>query len=237
MRKRKPKRVIGSKSLIVQNEPMSLVSESYKMFRTNLSYMDIDKENQVLLFTSAQAEEGKTTTIANTALSFAKAGKKTLLIECDLRKARIHDVFNLNQAPGLTNVLAKKSELENVIHNIGGELNLDIVTAGPLPPAPTELLASNAMENFMREARASYDMILIDAPPILNVTDAALLSRLVDGIIMVIAYNETKKDAAIHAKRALDKVGAPVLGAIMTKVEMSSGRGHYYNYGSYYGKG
>ena len=229
---RKNKRYIGSKSLIVHNEPLSLVTESYKMFRSNLSYMNFDHDRKVLLFTSSQSEEGKTTTVANTALSFAKTGLKTLVIEGDLRRARLHEMFGVEQQPGLTNVLVDKKPISSVLKNIEGEENLHILTAGPLSPAPTELLASSAIHVLFEELRNEYDMIIIDAPPILNVTDAAILSRVVDGVVLVVASKETKREAALAAKRALEKVNAPILGSVMTKVKNNKKRESYYYYRS-----
>lgn len=219
-----------SKNLITLNEPRSLSAESYKMFRTNLSYMNIDKTNQVLLFTSSIAEEGKTTSVSNTAITFAMAGMKTLLIECDLRKARVHKMFDLLQEPGLSNLLTDKYYLENVVNKIEEVEGLDVITAGALPPAPVELLASSAMEEVLKEARNRYDKILIDAPPILSVTDAAVLNRLVDGVILVVAANETKKEAIKQAKKSLDRVEAKVLGVLISKMDIKHGGYGYYNY-------
>lgn len=221
-----------SQSLITLNEPMSLVSESYKMFRTNLNYMNIDQENRVLLFTSSMTEEGKTTSISNAAVSFALEGKKVLLVECDLRKARIHEVFNLPQFPGLTNLLSEKKALQSVVKVLDELPNLHVLVSGPLPPDPAEMLGSRAFEKLIEDARNVYDMILIDAPPVLAVTDAAVLSRLADGVVMVLAAKETKKEAARKVKQALEKVGANILGVLLTKTVINKDNGYYYYYGN-----
>lgn len=217
-----------TKDLITINEPHSMVSESYKMFRTNLKYLNIDKGNKVILFTSASAEEGKTTSISNAAICFAQEGKKVLLLECDLRRARVHTLFDIPQSPGLSNVLADKQPLKEAVRGIEEVPGLHILTGGVLPPNPAELLASHALETLIEEAREVYDLILIDAPPVLAVTDALVLNRLVDGTVLVLAAKETKKDAAKHAKKSLDKVGAHIMGVLLTKCEAKRHRSYYY---------
>jgi len=219
-----------SDSLITMNEPQSLVAESYKIFRTNLNYLNIDKVNQVVMFTSAVADEGKTTTIVNTAISFAQGGKKVLLLECDLRKSRLHKIFTLTQLLGLTNILAESLCLEDVVQTIPEYDNLHIITSGPQPPDPAEMLASNAFERLIAEARELYDIILIDAPPVLAITDASVISRVADGVVIIIAANQTKKDEVRKAKRALENVGAKVLGALLCKADIKK-HGYYYYYG------
>lgn len=227
---------VTSKSLITVNEPTSFISESYKMLRTNINYMNVDTDIKVILVTSSTAGEGKTTTSTNMAITFAKTGKKTLLVECDLRKARVHKICSLPQEPGLTNILTEKTSMAAVIKKIDGVDNLDIITAGHLPPAPAELLASHALENLIDEAKNEYDTIILDAPPVLNVTDAAILQRVCDGIILVVAAGETKKDAVRQAKRNLDKVNARLLGVVLTKIDQKSKGYYYYGYMDYYNK-
>lgn len=218
---------VTTKSLITLNDPTSFVSESYKMLRTNINYMSVDTEVKVILVTSSTAGEGKTTTSTNLAIAFARTGKKTLLVECDLRKARVHKICALTQEPGLTNVLTDKVAYKTIVKRIEGVEHLDVITAGHLPPAPSELLASHSLEKFIEEAREDYDTIILDAPPILNVTDAAILQRIVDGTVLVVAVNETKKDAVRQAKKNLDKVNAKILGVVLTKVDMNA-KGYYY---------
>lgn len=192
-----------SKSLITINEPNSLATESYKMFRTNLNYVNVDSDIQVIMFTSSTSEEGKTTSSCNTAISLAQAGEKVLLVECDLRKARVHTIMGLPQSPGLTNLIARNNDFDKSVQAIEEIPGLDVLTAGgPFPPAPAELLHSKMIENVIEEARGKYDKIVIDAPPILHVTDAGILSRLVDGgVILVVASNESKKQSIVHAKK------------------------------------
>lgn len=221
-----------SKSLITLHEPHSMITESYKMFRTNLNYTNIDQENKVIIFTSTATEEGKSTSISNTAISLSKAGKKVLLIECDLRKARLHDLFGIPQVPGLTNALVDKKSFDEVVQVLFDDTNLHIVTSGPLPPDPAEMLGSHAFENFIKNARELYDVVLIDAPPVLSVTDAAVMCKVADGVVLIVAAKETKKEAAKQAKKVLEKVNANILGILLTKAEMKKGNGYYYYYGN-----
>ena len=226
-----------SRDLITLNESKSMVAESYRMFRTNLNYVNVDKRNQVLLFTSSLTEEGKTTTIANTAITFAMDGHKTCLIECDLRKARVHDVFALERNKGLTNILTEQIPFLEVIQPIEECPGLDVITAGPLPPSPSELLGSKRIEVLMDELRMTYDKILIDAPPILSVTDALVLNRLVDGVILVVAANETKKETVRKSLKALSKVEANLIGTLISKMDVKrNGYYSYYKYGYTYGE-
>ncbi len=218
-----------SHCLTTLSDPLSSISESYKMFRTNLDFMNIDKENRVILFTSAVSEEGKSTSIANTAISFSMTGRKVLLVEGDLRKSRVHSLFNILQIPGLTNALAHKKALSEVVQPVVNLDNLHILTSGPLPPDPAELLATHAFEKLIEEARCTYEMIFIDAPPVLSVADATVLSRVVDGVVLVIAANQTKKEEAKQAKKALEKVGANIIGALMTKAETKKRGAYYYS--------
>lgn len=225
-----------SRDLITLNDSKCLASESYKMFRSNLCYMNVDDDKQVIMFTSSLAEEGKTTSISNAAISFAQDGKKTLLIECDLRKARAHSVFNVPQVPGLTNILVHHEPLENVVNNIEEEPLLDVLTAGPLPPSPAELLGSKALEKLIEEARKHYDKILVDAPPVLSVTDTVVLNRLVDGVVLVVAAGDTHKDTVRKALKALNKIEVNLLGALISKMDVKrSSYYDYYRYGYTYG--
>ena len=223
-----------SKSLITLLKPNSVASESYKMLRSNLNYMNVDGDNQVILFTSSSAEEGKTTTVCNTAVELAKSGYKTLLIECDLRKARIHHIFEVPQSPGVTNILAQDEKLEHVVHKITGIENLGVITAGPLPPSPVELIESKKFTDMIEVAKSQYDKILIDAPPLLSVTDAVVISKVADGVIIIAAAEETRIEILKLAYKQLEKVNAKVFGVVLTKVNIKK-NGYYYGYKSYYG--
>ncbi len=228
-----------NRDLVTLHDKMGLAAESFKMFRSNLNYVDIDKKKQVIMITSAVASEGKTTTAANTAISFAQDGEKTLLIECDLRRAKVHRIFNVPQSPGLTSTLADRDHIlhDEMVHQIEGVSNLDVLTAGPLPPAPAEFLGSKAIETLFEKAREKYDRIIIDAPPILSVTDTIVLNRLVDGIVLVVAAGHTKKEVIGKALRSIDKIDGNLLGILMSKVNLKKNRYYgYYHYGYTYGE-
>lgn len=226
-----------SKDIITLNDPTSLAAESYKMFRSNLHYMNVDADKQVIMFTSSLAGEGKTTSISNVAVSFAQDGNRTLLIDCDLRRARLHLAFNIPQIPGLTNVLTSDCSLDEAVINIEEEQLLDILPGGPLPPAPAELLGSKALELIIKEARGKYDKILIDAPPILSVTDGVVLNRIVDGVVLVVASEDTHKDVIGKTIALLKKIDANLLGVLISKMDFKrNGHYGYYNYGYSYGQ-
>lgn len=218
----------NNKNLIPLTEPGGFIAESYRMCRTNINYMNLDKQNQVLMITSSIAAEGKTTTICNLAITIAQAQKKVLLIEGDLRRSRIHEVLGIRLAPGLTNIIFDKIPLEKVVQNLKEVPSLDILTGGVLPLSPSELLNSQALKNILDSAREVYDVILIDTPPVLSVSDAAIISQYVDKVILVVAMNETKKVSIMNAKKALEKVGANLMGVILTKMNLSK-HGDYYN--------
>ncbi|PKM93730.1 MAG: capsular biosynthesis protein [Firmicutes bacterium HGW-Firmicutes-1] len=217
-----------SQNLVALNEPYSMVSESYKMFSTNLNYTNRKKENNVILFTSTTTEEGKTISVANTAISYAKAGKKVLLIEGDLRKARIHEVFGLNVAPGLSDLLLGKKRLPEVVKTVEDIKNLHILTSGNFIADPTEILSSYAFDSFIDQVKQEFDIILIDAPPVLSVTDTVIISRVTDGVVLIIAMKETKKEAVKQAKKVLEKVEANILGVLMTKSERKMNKAYDY---------
>lgn len=220
----------NSKSLITHLKPKDLASEAYRMLRTNLHYLNIDKTNKTIVVTSPSKAEGKTTTAANLAITYAQMNKKTILVGCDLRKPRVCKLFDIDNLIGVTNIIIEKIPFEDAIVNCKKIPNLFILPSGAVPPNPAELLQSNSMKELLEELKAEYDIILIDVPPVCLVADGILLSAMVDGVILVIASGETKKDAAKLAVKSLNKVGANILGTVLSKVKLSNKR--YYN--SYY---
>ncbi|TCT12830.1 capsular exopolysaccharide synthesis family protein [Natranaerovirga pectinivora] len=219
-----------NKNLITLRDPKAPVSEAYRMIRTNLQYTNIDRQNKLIAFTSSSTEEGKTTTISNVAITMAQAGYKVLLIDCDLRKSRLHKTFNLRNHLGLTSIIVEKKPLSEVAQTVEEIENLYVITAGAMPPDPAELIASQSMQSFLKEVRDAYDIVLIDTPPILSVTDAAILSGFVDGMILIFAADQTNIEAAKVAKKSLEKVNANILGAVLTKANMKKLRNYYYYY-------
>ncbi|PKM96265.1 MAG: capsular biosynthesis protein [Firmicutes bacterium HGW-Firmicutes-1] len=218
---------MNNDGLVTIKKPNSYISECYKMFRTNLNYINIDGKYKIFMTTSATVGEGKSTSTCNLAISLAQVGKKVLLIDCDLRCANIHNIFGLKQTPGLTGLLSTNMLLSEVVQQPMEIKGLDILCAGLKPPAPAELLGSEKFKNLINTASNIYDIILLDAPPVLYVTDASIISQLVDGVILVVAANKTKKSVVVNAKKALDKVGANIVGVTITKMTIKQ-KGKYY---------
>lgn len=217
--------------LVTLFDPMSYVSESYKMFRTNLGYTNVDKQNQVILCTSSLPSEGKTTSVANLGISFAKEGKKVLIIECDLRRASVHEIFNLSQTPGLTSILAGTSTFEKTVQKMVGLKNLDVLTSDVLPPSPSDLLGAKSFQTLIDHVCNLYDVVLLDAPPILLVSDAIILSRYADGVILIVALKESKKENVMNSVKALNQVSANILGVLLTKDKVANNE-YKYSYNS-----
>lgn len=226
-----------TRELIVFRNPKSPISEAFRTLRTNIQFSNIDKNMKCIVVTSSGPGEGKSTVISNLAVTMAQADKRILLIDADLRKPRLHKIFSLFNRNGLTTVLSEELDYKNVINSTEVD-NLDILTSGPIPPNPAELLGSNRMREFLEKVKEDYDIVLLDAPPIGVVTDAAILSTKCDGTILVCAVGQAVIEAAKNAKELLQKVNANILGVIMNKVPVNEGgyyKYHYYNYcQSYY---
>ncbi|WP_195218195.1 CpsD/CapB family tyrosine-protein kinase [Turicibacter sanguinis] len=218
--------------LITLTNPKSPVAEAYRTLRTNIQFSNIDGNLQTICVTSSGLGEGKSTTISNLAETFAQAGNRVVIIDCDLRKPRLHKVFKLTNTMGMTNLLSGQVSIEDVTHITGSDLT--VITSGPIPPNPSELLGSNTMKKLLDDFEKRYDIILIDAPPVGVVTDAAILSTIVDGTILVVASGKTEIEGAKRAKQLLENVGARILGVTMTMIPVSK-KGYYgYQYYSYY---
>ncbi|MHC1684888.1 MAG: CpsD/CapB family tyrosine-protein kinase [Clostridiaceae bacterium] len=215
--------------LITYIDPKSPTSEAYRTLRTNILFSSIDKEMKVFSVTSSETAEGKTTVISNLAITMAQAGQNVLILDCDLRKPNIHKIFKLENITGFTNVLVENVEVSSVINKIEGIDNLSVVTSGPIPPNPSELLNSKKCKELISEMKKQFDIILLDAPPVL-VTDAAILSTIVDGIILVIGYGGSDIHDLKRTKEILEKVNAPIIGAVLNKIPMNNGTYKGYKY-------
>lgn len=224
------KNTIRSKRhLIAKKDPKSPITEQYRTIRTNIQYASVDQAIRSIVVTSSGPMEGKSTTTANLAVVFAQQGKKTLLIDADLRKPTAHYTFQLPNTLGLTSVLTKQVELMDAIHMTDVE-NLFVLTSGPIPPNPAELLASVSMEYLLKEAYNLYDFILFDTPPVLAVTDAQVLANLADGSILVTSSGTTDRDGAIKAKELLSNANAKLLGAVLNNKKADKNTHYYYYY-------
>jgi len=231
MAKRNRNRARQSKvrHLIAEINQRSPISEQYRTVRTNLQYASVDSDLQTLLITSSTPEEGKSMTTANLAVVYAQQGKKVLLIDADLRKPTVHYTFRLDNLNGLSNLLVGDGHL-NQIAEASSIDNLDIISSGPIPPNPSELLGSKMMQSLINEAKQQYDIIIFDTPPVLAVTDAQILANIVDGTVLVVRSNKTEYEAAIKAKETLEKSSAKLLGTVLNDVEKKDGN-YYYYYG------
>jgi capsular exopolysaccharide synthesis family protein len=223
-------------NLITHFAPKSPVSEAYRTFRTNIQFTNLDSPPQTILVTSPGPGEGKSTTVANLAITFAQMGTKTVLMDTDFRRPILHSILGLEKEIGITNYLVGKAPLEMVIKKTPVP-NLDLITCGVIPPNPSELLASEKMKVFLEQLKAKYQMILFDSPPVIAVTDAAVLSLLLDGVVLVASARETSQQALARAKTLLENVKAKILGVVLNKMEAKSTYGsyYYYYYYHYYG--
>jgi tyrosine-protein kinase Etk/Wzc len=225
--------------LVTHFDPKSPVSEAYRTLRTNIQFKDLEKTHRAILITSSTPKEGKSTTVANLAITMAQMGSKILLVDTDLRRPVIHSIFNLKKDNGITNFLVGNSGFEDIIKPTVID-NLFVVTCGPLPPNPSEILSSNKMKEFIKIAQKQFNTVLFDSPPIIAVTDAAVLSSMVDGLILVIKAHQTRRDAIKRALSLLESVKAKVYGSLLNSVNIERTYGsyyyyYYYHYYNYYG--
>ncbi|AXI10474.1 polysaccharide biosynthesis tyrosine autokinase [Oceanobacillus sp. 143] len=216
--------------LIAQVNPKSPISEQYRTVRTNIQFSSVDNEIKSLIVSSSGPAEGKSTTVANLAVVYAQAGKKVLLIDADLRKPTVHYTFRLDNLRGLSNILVGEHTIDETVNRTNIE-NLDVISCGPIPPNPSELLASRKMETFLKDAEKTYDIVIFDTPPVLAVTDAQILANIVDGSILVVRSKHTDLEAAKKAKEALEPAKAKLLGTVLNGREKSSSN-YYYYYGT-----
>jgi capsular exopolysaccharide synthesis family protein len=215
--------------LITHFAPKSPISEAYRTLRTNIQYARVDQRIKTVLVTSSGMGEGKSTSVANLAITFAQMGAKTLLVDTDLRRPVLHGIFNYTRNEGLTNVLLGRLSIEEAVKTTKIE-NLNLITSGILPPNPSELLSSHAMEKFITDTSARYDITLFDTPPVIAVTDAAILATKLDGCILVVRSGKTNRDALLRSKVLLDNVKANVFGILVNGVSVERVYGSYYYY-------
>ncbi|MBK7157806.1 MAG: polysaccharide biosynthesis tyrosine autokinase [Ignavibacteria bacterium] len=227
----------GQSEFIVANKPKSPASEAFKALRTRLQYAKLEETPiKTILLTSSVPSEGKTTISLNVAGSLAQMDKKVLLLDCDLRKPRIHNVFETDRYPGLSDYLFSNASLEEITRKTKLD-NLSVITSGTIPPNPSELLASKQMKEFLEKMKGIYDFIVIDSPPYISVTDAEILFRITDGTILVLRAGKTPADAFFRTCEKLMKLDSHnFLGVVFNNFSYKSAYGYYYNYYYYYSK-
>ena len=219
--------------LITHFAPKSPISEAYRTLRTNILYTRPDEPVKSVLISSSGPGEGKSTSVANLAITFAQMGANALIVDTDLRRPVLHGIFEVPRSDGLTNVLIGQKKLDDAVKKTKIE-NLDILTSGTLPPNPSEMLASKAMKSVVKEVTEKYDIVLFDSPPVIAVTDAAVLATQLDGLVLVIKSGETGKDALERSRVLMNNVNARVLGVMVNGVHLENMYGSYYYYYHYY---
>ncbi|PID29396.1 MAG: hypothetical protein CR982_02775 [Candidatus Cloacimonadota bacterium] len=223
---------INSK-LISHFSPKSPISEAYRTIRTNIYFSSVDSPPSVIVVSSSVPKEGKSTTSSNLAVTIAQSGKKVVLIDADLRRPVVHKNFNILREIGVTDFLIKNSSVRDISKMTDIE-NLSIITCGDIPPNPSELIASAKMDKFIEELKKEYDVIIFDTPPVITVTDAVVLSRKTDGIVLVVSSGTVGKEEVRRSQDLLRSVDANIIGVILNNLDIKKLYGNYYYYYHYY---
>lgn len=213
-------------NLITLTDPRSAASEAFRTLRTNLVFSSLDEPLHTLVVTSPNPEAGKSTALANLAVTLAQSGKRVILADCDLRRPSQHDIWGISQQPGLTSMVVDKLDNPPLVET--PVENLRVLPSGPLPPNPADLLGSDRMDAIVRQLADDADFVLFDAPPVIAVTDAALLSVKVDGVLLVLRAGKTSRDHAERARDLLERVNARIVGAVLTDAHVEGPAGGYY---------
>jgi capsular exopolysaccharide synthesis family protein len=214
--------------LITVSEPRSPISEAYRTLRTNLDFADLDRSLKTLVVTSAGVGEGKSTTLANLAVVSAQAGRKVVLVDADLRRPMLHQLFDMGNENGLTTLMVDDSALALPPLQASGIEGLSVLTSGPLPPNPADLMGSRRMEEVIAMLAEEADQVFFDTPPVVAVTDAAVLATKVDGVLLVVSAGKTRRESARTAMQRLEQINARLVGTVLTNVDMGAGFKGYY---------
>lgn len=215
-------------SLVTLTRPSSVIAEQFRTIRTNIQFSMVDKNLKTLVITSAGPGAGKSTISANLAVTFAMQGKRVLIVDADMRKPTVHKTFHLPNRDGLTTLLTEKDvEIKDIAHSLDTE-GLFAITSGVIPPNPSELLASNRMNQLIAEFEELFDLIIFDMPPVIAVTDAQVMSSKADGTIFVVNKNGADKEMVTKSKELLEKVKANVIGVVFNRVELKGNNSYYY---------
>ncbi|MFP4439986.1 MAG: CpsD/CapB family tyrosine-protein kinase [Chloroflexaceae bacterium] len=216
----------STSTLIALRDPRSPAAEAYRTLRTNIQFSSLDKPLHTLLFTSTGPDEGKSTTLANLAVTMAQAEQRVILVDCDLRRPTLHTLFGLSNETGLTSAILQPEAAALPLQDTS-VVGLRLLPSGPLPPRPADLLGSRRMEALIARLRAEADMVLFDTPPVIAVTDAAVLATRLDGVLLVLQAGKTRRDRAREARRLLEKVKANIVGVVLNNAKQEVGYGYY----------
>lgn len=221
--------------LVTYFNPKSIIAEEFRTIRTNIDFAQVDRDIKSIVVSSSIPAEGKSTVSANLAIAMGAMDKNVLIVDADMRKPTLHRTFTLSNERGLTTLLANPDIHFNEVVMKSNDLKLYLLPSGPIPPNPSELLASSRMTKLMHELGEYFDLIIYDAPPITSVTDPQILASKVDGAVLVVRQNYVKKDEVRKSKEILDNVDANILGYVMNGKEREGGSGYYAYYGYGYG--
>jgi capsular exopolysaccharide synthesis family protein len=225
----------GGPQVALLVDPSSNVAEAYRSLRTAVQFVGIDSPMRVVGITSALAGEGKTTAVANLAVSFSRSGLRVIVVSCDLRRPRIQEIFKVRNDVGLTSVILGRASVTDVMLPALNEPRLRLVPSGPIPPNPAEILSLDHIRTIVQTMIKNSDIVLLDCPPVLPVTDTLLLSRVVDGMLMVASARSTSRRDLHRSYEMLRQVGAPLLGTVLNQVPTQGGKAYGYGYGYGYG--
>lgn len=213
-------------TLIALRDPRSPAAEAYRTLRTNIQFSSLDKPLRTLLATSSAPDEGKSTTIANLAITMAQSEQRVILVDCDLRRPTLHALFGLPNDSGLTSLILAQEDADLPLCDVGVP-GLSLLTSGPLPPRPADILGSRRMESVIARLRAEADVVLFDTPPVGAVTDAAVLATRVDGVLLVFQAGKTSRERGRQARQILEKVKANIIGVVLNNAAVERGYGYY----------
>jgi capsular exopolysaccharide synthesis family protein len=220
---------------IVANKPDSIPSEAFRGLRTRIHYSKLNNNLNSILITSCAPQEGKTTVSVNIAGSFAMINKKTLILDCDLRKPRVHNLFKEPRIPGLIDYLFGNASYEEIVKPTKMK-NLFFIPSGTIPPNPAEMLESSQMDAFLKELKTKFDIVIIDSPPIIAVTDSEILARMADATILVVSADSTEVDLLDKSVELLKSEHIGFIGTVLNNFTYKSGYGSYYKYYYYYSR-
>ena len=221
--------------LLIHNDSRSSLAEAYRQLRTSILLSTAGHAPKSLLITSSLPSEGKTTTAINTAISLAQTGAKVLIIDADMRRPRLHSVFNISNAEGLSTLLSNELSEQGILDVIGydEEAKLNLLTSGPVPPNPAELIASEQMSNLLKTLQKNFTHVVVDSPPIASFTDGVLIASMVDGVILVVNSGKSSRQVVRRSRQLLLDIGAKIFGVVLNNVNLRS-QDNYYYYQSYY---